>query len=528
MPKVKSGERKKDFMSRCIPMVVNEGKEQDQAVAICSNIWEDSEAESKAKFIGSIRSLNEEQLKEMHLTKASMISEASSLVPDSLDTEKSFDVLPVVFNLAVVNSLNDNGDGITAIEAAKIVKQFVHKPVNIEHYKTDIVGHIINASFSDKQPDIMENDVAEFMDRKDPFYITAAAVIYKHVYPQLAEAIEDASDENSSNYNAYSTSWEIGFSEYDVSVGGKHLEECEMHSEGSDEFDTYKHNLKAFGGSGNSNKGRVGRWIKGKKLALGAALTENPAANVKGVYTLANLLNKENSSQNEKTNVNDKNVNYDSEMTDEQFDKLTAKLEKAIQDIKGDKQLDESKASAFSQIENTLKEAGKEWKSKAEASAEEAKEAKEDLEKLKGELSKASEELKELQENEKVREDAERLNARMSSINDAYDLSEAEESIVAKEVQSLGSEDADFDSYKEKLKVVFAHKDREFLKSQKEDVEEENHESEASKEDEVEESELEISESTKKGVTNNNGEHADENKTFVDRLRENGLALNTK
>jgi hypothetical protein len=34
------GENKNDFMPRCIEYIINEGKESEQAVAICSNLWE--------------------------------------------------------------------------------------------------------------------------------------------------------------------------------------------------------------------------------------------------------------------------------------------------------------------------------------------------------------------------------------------------------------------------------------------------------------------------------------------------------
>ena len=44
MPKPKSGESKKDFLKRCIPIVLGEdtSKSTDQAVAICSSIYDDS------------------------------------------------------------------------------------------------------------------------------------------------------------------------------------------------------------------------------------------------------------------------------------------------------------------------------------------------------------------------------------------------------------------------------------------------------------------------------------------------------
>lgn len=40
------GETKEDFMPRCISYVINEGKENEQAVAICSSLWEQKFADS--------------------------------------------------------------------------------------------------------------------------------------------------------------------------------------------------------------------------------------------------------------------------------------------------------------------------------------------------------------------------------------------------------------------------------------------------------------------------------------------------
>ena len=36
MPKPKANESRKDFMMRCIPMVIKEGKSREQAIAQCS------------------------------------------------------------------------------------------------------------------------------------------------------------------------------------------------------------------------------------------------------------------------------------------------------------------------------------------------------------------------------------------------------------------------------------------------------------------------------------------------------------
>ncbi len=42
MPTPNKGESKKDFIDRCIPILIDEGKEQDQAVAQCNGIWDQS------------------------------------------------------------------------------------------------------------------------------------------------------------------------------------------------------------------------------------------------------------------------------------------------------------------------------------------------------------------------------------------------------------------------------------------------------------------------------------------------------
>ena len=40
MPKPKPSEKKKDFMLRCIPELIKEGKKTEQAIAQCSSVFE--------------------------------------------------------------------------------------------------------------------------------------------------------------------------------------------------------------------------------------------------------------------------------------------------------------------------------------------------------------------------------------------------------------------------------------------------------------------------------------------------------
>tara|TARA_Y100000813_G_scaffold186046_1_gene158354 strand:- start:459 stop:602 length:144 start_codon:yes stop_codon:yes gene_type:complete len=47
MPKPKANESRKDFMIRCIPMVIKEGKSRDQAIAQCSATYANKDKYAK-------------------------------------------------------------------------------------------------------------------------------------------------------------------------------------------------------------------------------------------------------------------------------------------------------------------------------------------------------------------------------------------------------------------------------------------------------------------------------------------------
>jgi len=486
---------------------------------------------SHASFVGSVKAVDFEYLEELGISKASFMSEAKPLIPQGFDPSNNMDVMPIVFNLAVVNKFNQNGDGISSRGAAKILKQFINRPINTEHKKNLIVGHIINASFSNKQPDFLENDVLDFIDIKDPFYITAAGLIYKHVYPKLADAILEASNPEDPNYKAYATSWEIAFNEYDIAVGSEDLKDCSIYSEGSEEFSIMKPHLKAMGGKGVCEMGRpVNRLLKGKKYPVGCALTENPAADVEGVYTLDSLLGsmeseyENKSSQNSQNNVIDTNDIDDLDMTDEQFKEIMERLE-ALASVKGNKK-EESLASGFEEIKNILKQEGQGWKSQAEKNKEGFEAAQKELEELKEKFSTAEKELNYVKEEMAIKESAALYNERMDSIASLFDLNEAEEKIVANKVKDIDSEKESFDNYVSELKVLMSPKLRANMQKAEEEAEASKEEVEASKEEVIEDNEIELenSDSSETGVTNNNGEYSEE-KTLIERVRENGLAL---
>lgn len=486
--------------------------------------------ESIARFVGGFRVLEQKDLDLLGLSKASLISEASTLIPKEFEAEKNIDILPVVFNVALVNKFNANHDGIDSARATRILRQFVHKPINIEHNKTHIVGHIVNASFSDKQPEVEENEAEEFKDRTSPYYITLAGFIYKHIYPGLAAALVDAMDPESENYLAYASSWEIRFTDYDIAVGSDVLANCKIYNRQSDaeSFAKCVDKLKSNGGSGFCEEGQVNRLLGGDLYPLGCAFTENPAADVKGIYPLTSFLDEEDDDEEDEEDENEEdNSNYykknsnstknvvnqtDEEnsylMNEEQFNKLLA----AVQGLKTEGESNASVSAIAKELQDALSAAGTEWKSKAEQAKTEIENLSSEVSSAKEELAKASQELDALKKDLEVKEAADRFNARMTAIAAKFELSEAEEKIVANEVRVLDADDASFASYLEKTEVIFAHKSKEALASKKEEQ----------KEEKGGDDEIETKGESKANIPNNNGNQT-ENKSLIDKLRETGL-----
>ena len=60
-PKPQANESKDDFMKRCIPMLIDEGKDNDQAVAICNSLWEEKTV-SNPELLEEIKLLKAENL----------------------------------------------------------------------------------------------------------------------------------------------------------------------------------------------------------------------------------------------------------------------------------------------------------------------------------------------------------------------------------------------------------------------------------------------------------------------------------
>ena len=401
--------------------------------------------------------------KDKYLALASLM-QVGNFIPN-INTEKNVDLLPIAFNAAVVNRVNKNGDVIDSDTAIASYKDFINKPINIEHNREKIVGVILTAGFSEFGSDISLSE-EQVKDLKGPFNITLGGVIWKIANPNLADKIEESSDATSDKYQSVSASWELGFNDYNVVMidgESKNIEDGALISDAS-EIESIKNSLRAFGGSGKVDKTKsVYRKVIGNVVPLGIGLTETPAADVKGIATLKSEasveINQENISKIDNLNVNTDNDNKVMKIT-------------SIKDIT-DENLKQATASQISDlIEQELKVASEKYaaeKATVELSLKAANEKHEVLSAAQDALQKEVAALKaslEAVESEKQAILAnEKFNERMNAFDAEYDLDSDTRQVLASDIAGL--DDDSFAAYKNKMAIFMKNKKKGEKKDEK-------------------------------------------------------------
>ena len=434
------------------------------------------------------------------LLSVASLEPLKSLIPSSVNLDKNIDLVGAAFNAAVVNKFNKNGDGIDTNTAIAFKKYFIHKPTNIEHKKQRVVGHIVNSAFSSygENKILSDDDVRGTLN---PFNIALAAVVYKTVDRQFADALMDSNDPESALFERISASWEIGFNEYLVAVGSLDLKQAEIITK-KEQIEEFKKYLKGFDGPGVMNDGTpVYRLVTGRIYPLGIGFTTNPAADVQGVViddgtSAMKTENDEEENEEEDDEEDEMEVEeaecYEVNSLDllslnnklfSQSDKQPVNNTKtkimdleqilsALKTVLAEKQetvkfSEEAVASISAKIADSIKQKNEEIKlemekaevAKAEAIAQ-AEQFKKDLEDNNKKLAETAAKLEELQNTISAQAAQEIYNSRMANLDSEYDLDEVDRSYLAKEISGLDTSDEAFASYKEKLAVLFRHKNK--------------------------------------------------------------------
>lgn len=420
--------------------------------------------------------------KDKYLSLASM-ENLKKFLPD-IDTNKNIDLLPIAFDACVVNRVNKNGDVINSSTAAEIVKNFINKPINIEHDRSRVIGCILTANFSKfgTNEALIEADVKEM---KEPFYITLGGVMWKIINPQLANLIEESNDPSSENYMKVSASWELGFSDYDLVLlnnNNKNIEDGKFITD-EKEKDKLSKNLKTFGGTGKINNNTyIYRQVIGDVIPLGIGLTSNPAADVQGVAVkddekIGIIDFKPKDEESESSNISENNISQNTENTVNQegvINRIIMKIEN-INQITDEllKQVTASSVTDF--IQEELKKASEAFvaeknekdvaikaaQEKYETLSTESEKVKEELEKLKATLAKLEEE-----KVAKAKEEA--FNLRMAAFDEEFDLSDEDRQVLATDIKDLNDEA--FAAYKNKMAVLMKEKNKAAKKAKEEEM----------------------------------------------------------
>jgi hypothetical protein len=417
----------------------------------------------------------------INVSKAN-IENLRSLIPNSVDLEKNIDLMGVAFNAAVVNEFNKNGDGIDTKTAIDSVQQFIHKPTNIEHNKKKVVGHIVNAGFSDYSDSTLLVNVDE--NETNPFNIALGAVVYKTVDKEFFDLLEKSTDPENKMHNTISASWEIGFSEYQIAVGSKNLKDAEIISD-PQKVNEMKGMLRGFGGKGVTEDGKpIYRLITGKVYPLGIGFTMKPAANVKGV--ISNEYKKEENPKedsdkaqaarlekiSDKISQNLKNTVNNTKIMD--LETLLSEIKASLTEKKFS---EEAIAGMTATFADAIKQKDDEYKASLEAAEQEKAEiasAREELqasvEAIKEELKAAQERIESFEAEKKAEEAVARFNARMEEIDSIYDLEESDSSFIAEKIKGLDDTEESFASFKDELAVFWASKNKEAKAKQEEAI----------------------------------------------------------
>lgn len=491
----------------------------------------------KAKFSDIILASDDVESSKLNISQASLES-LKSIIPEDVDLNKNIDLMAVAFNGAVVNKFNKNGDGIDSSSAIAIIDQFKHKPTNIEHKKQQVVGHIVSASFSDFETNeiLTKEDAAE---RKDPYNISLASLIYKTVNPDFANLVEQSVDPESEFFHNVSASWEIGFNDFVLAVGSQDLSEAEIIKD-KKLIEEMQYNLKAFGGEGITEDGSpINRLIVGEIFPLGIGFTANPAAEVKGLVSKTNdnkfnliKKNEKNISQINNFNV----INKKSNIMDN--NEILNNLVSALEEKVSDKKFSQEAVATVSKIINDailernnsfVEEKDQLEKEKVEL-AKAAEETAAALKELQEELQAAKDKVSELEQSQKQNEAIARFDSRMSSIEDVYELDDESRKIVAHELKDVDEAEEAFAAFQEKLAVVLKHQNKEFIASQEEQfntklaeaVEKRISElqNQNSSEEEVIEEAIEKVEAEEEVVANNNGESSQEEPSLKEKFEQ--------
>ena len=391
----------------------------------------------------------------------------------NVDIEKNYDLLPVAFQGFNVNLFNKNDDGVDSAGAVASYKTFIGKPINREHDRQNTVGYIISATLTELNSN-KELTEEQALAMTEPFNVTFGGVLWRLVDEGITEKVEESQDPDSPFYGKVFASFEVGFDDREV-VGikdGRNLEDGVVLDKSE-----YAPALRCLGGTGAKDGYRLFNLVKGELLGLGAALTTNPAAFVEPIATI----NPEDETEDEVEEIPEEATADIIEVKPQTIETSVPKPQKSVKERKSmkiskiedltDGVMGEIKASDVRTfLDEKVQEFAVKYQKDKETQDQElvaAKKAKEDLaaehEALKVKTEKMEADLAQIKAEATAKENQEKLNARMTSLEEIYELAAEDIQILTKKVAGLSDEG--YTAFAAELEVLLKEKNKEFKKS---------------------------------------------------------------
>lgn len=194
-------------------------------------------------------------------------------MPSVPELENQKDLTKLVAIL-LSTGINRNHDVFIPEEVLPVRNTGAHKPVNLEHDPEKIIGHMLRTFATEKDGKIVK-------DKNKPkgkaFDITAEAVLYSFLFPELTKEIK-----NRARDNELFVSVEVWFTEYDYLFGNKIIKRNEKTA---GQFEPY---LKSNGGAGFLDDKKVGRVLRNLIIG-GIGVVKNPANPESIIKSVSNL-----------------------------------------------------------------------------------------------------------------------------------------------------------------------------------------------------------------------------------------------
>lgn len=176
--------------------------------------------------------------------------------------------------ILVSSGQNLNNAYFMGSELVAAENTIVNKALDVEHQTTDIIGHLYQKCFIDKDGNALDttelasSEVAN-LDLQD-MHIAVAGVVYKDRFPNIAQEISDQKWQ--------SVSMECYYQNYDVKIGNLILNTNEAEALGlaCNDDKTFGRKAKVLSGGKEISSGSIARVLRGICFS-GCGIVKNPA-----------------------------------------------------------------------------------------------------------------------------------------------------------------------------------------------------------------------------------------------------------